>query len=132
MQDLKAQIEAQMQLYFDGLYHGDIARLARVFAAEARYVCATGGEVINLGMADYLSLVARRESPAARSEPRRDKVVSIALAGEKTALVTAHCAIGERYFTDFLSFIRIAEGWRIVAKVFHYEIQPAAVSAKTE
>lgn len=132
MQDLKAQIEARMQLYFDGLYHGDIARLARVFAPDARYVCATGGEVINLGMEDYFSIVARRAPPAARSEPRRDEVVSIALAGDRTALVTAHCALGERYFTDFLSLIRTADGWRIVAKVFHYDIQSMPILANTE
>jgi hypothetical protein len=130
MPDLQAQIEAQMQLYFDGLYYGDIKRLARVFAPEARYVCATGGNTVNLGMEDYFPVVAQRDPPAARSEPRRDKVVSIAFAGDRTAMVTAHCAIGERYFTDFLSFIRTAEGWRIIAKVFHFEIQ--LVPALTE
>ena len=40
------------------------------------------------------------------------------------ALVTAHCAIGERRFTDFLSFINTAQGWRIIAKVFHYDLVP--------
>ena len=39
--------------------------------------------------------------------------MSIQLAGPNTALVTARCAIGERHFTDFLSFIRTADGWRI-------------------
>lgn len=119
------QIRAQMQLYFDGLYMGDIARLARVFAPEARYVCATGGEMINLGLEDYFPIVARREPPAARGEARHDEIVSIALAGDRTALVVAHCRIGARFFTDFLSFVRTAEGWRIVAKVFHYDPLPA-------
>lgn len=126
------QIQAQMQCYFDGLYHSDVARLARVFAPEARYVCATGGEVINLGLEDYFPIVEAREPPAARAEPRRDKVLSITLAGDSAALVTARCAIGERHFTDFLSFIKTAEGWRIIAKVFHYDLQPAPVPAQTE
>ena len=26
-----------------------------------------------------------------------------------------------KLFTDFLSFVRTAEGWRIIAKLFHHE-----------
>lgn len=124
MNDPKTQIKAQMQLYFDGIYHSDVTRLARVFAPEARYVSATSGEVINLGVKDYFRIVTGREPPAARGEPRRDEIVSITMAGDRTALVIACCAIGERHFTDFLSFIRTAEGWRIIAKVFHFDPVP--------
>ena len=124
MQDHRQQIAAQMALYFDGLHHSDTARLARVFAPDARYVCATGGKAVNLGLDDYFPIVERREPPAARGEPRRDEIVSITLAGDRTALVVARCAIGDRHFTDFLSFIRIADGWRIIAKVFHYDLIP--------
>lgn len=132
MHSPQSRIEGQMQFYFDGLYLGDIERLGRVFAPEARYVCATGDEVINLGMEDYLPMVARRQPPAARGEPRRDEIVSITMAGDSAALVIAHCAIGERYFTDFLSFVRTAEGWRIIAKVFHYDLIPVPVAQEQE
>lgn len=130
MPDAKTQIEAQMQLYFDGLYHSDIERLGKVFDPAARYVCATEAPVVNLGMDEYLPIVARRPAPAARDEPRRDQIVSIALAGPNTALVTARCAIGERHFTDFLNFIRTADGWRIIAKVFHYDLVAPEGTAK--
>ncbi|BCH32805.1 hypothetical protein MesoLjLc_47350 [Mesorhizobium sp. L-8-10] len=128
MEQARARIEAQMQLYFDGLYLSDVDRLAKVFDPAARYVCATGEEAINLGMKEYFPIVAAREPPAARGEARRDEVVAITFAGEKTALVQARCAIGERHFTDFLSFIHTAAGWRIVAKVFHYETLPNLAS----
>jgi len=121
-----------MAIYFDGLYRSDVEQLSRVFAPEARYVCATGGEVVNLGLDEYFPIVARREPPAARGEVRRDEIASITLAGDSAALVVAHCAIGERFFTDFLSFIRTADGWRIVAKVFHYDIQPSPAPAGKE
>lgn len=124
MTDPRTRIEAQMALYFDGLHHSDVERLARVFAPGARYVCATGGEVVNLGLDDYFPIVAGREPPAARGERRRDEIVSITFAGDSAAVVVARCAIGERFFTDFLSFIRTPDGWRIIAKVFHYDIQP--------
>ena len=35
-----AEIVEVLQLYLDGLYHSDTARLARAFHPEARYVCA--------------------------------------------------------------------------------------------
>ncbi|MCW5731016.1 MAG: nuclear transport factor 2 family protein [Alphaproteobacteria bacterium] len=122
MKDALIALEEQMQLYFDGLYHSDTARLRKVFHPDARYVCATGEETVNLGMDEYLPVVEKREPPAARGEARRDAIVSITLAGPKTALVHAHCAIADRYFSDFLSFIKTPDGWRIIAKVFHYDL----------
>ncbi len=116
------EIEAQMRLYFDGLYHSDVKRLGQVFDPAARYVCATETPVVNLGIDEYFPIVAARQAPAALNEPRRDEIASILLAGPNTALVKAHCTIGERYFTDFLNFIRTAQGWRIIAKVFHYDL----------
>jgi len=32
-----------------------------------------------------------------------------------------HCQIPPRYFTDYLTFVKLAEGWRIVSKTFHTE-----------
>lgn len=125
MQDARSQIEARMTLYFDGLYHSDTERLANVFAPEARYVCATGGEVINLGLDEYFPIVDAREPPAARGEARQDEIVSITMAGDSAALVIARCAIGARHFTDILSFINTDAGWRIIAKVFDYNLIPA-------
>ena len=108
--------------YFDGLYHSDTKILGRVFHSQARYVCATAPELVNLGMDEYFPVVDKREPPAARGEARRDAIQSIDFAGPNTAFARVNCAIGERYFTDFLSLIRTEDGWRIIAKVFHYDI----------
>ena len=108
--------------YFDGLYHSDTRILGRVFHSQARYVCATAPELVNLGMDEYFQVVDKREPPAARGEARRDAIQSIDFAGPNTAFARVNCAIGDRYFTDFLSLIRTEDGWRIIAKVFHYDI----------
>ena len=108
--------------YFDGLYHSDTKILGRVFHSQARYVCATAPELVNLGMDEYFPVVDKREPPAARGEARRDAIQSIVFAGPNTAFARVNCAIGDRYFTDFLSLIRTEDGWRIIAKVFHYDI----------
>lgn len=115
-------IERRMQVYFDGLYFSDTDRLADVLHPDARYICASEAKLINLSMDEYLPIVAKRPSPASRGEPRRDSIVSIAFAGPKTAVVRAHCAVGERYFTDLLTFILDGNTWRIIAKVFHFDL----------
>lgn len=115
-------IESQMQLYFDGLYHCDTERLREVLHPHARYVCATDDELVSLGVFEYLPIVEVRQSPASRGEARQDEIVSITFAGTKTAFVKAHCAIGPKRFTDFLTFIQDEGRWQIIAKVFHYDL----------
>lgn len=112
----------QIKLYFDGLYHGDVVRLAQVFHARAIYVCASDDPMVELDMARYFDIVTRREAPAARGEQRSDRIVSIRFAGPETALVIANCAIGEKYFTDHLNFVKTGGKWQIIAKVFHYDL----------
>ena len=118
------EIAAQMQVYFDGLYHSDVLRLKRVFHPDAHYVCPTDDPMVQLDMATYFAVVAEREAPATRQEKRADRIDSIRFAGPGMALVVANCSIGERYFTDFLSFVKADGEWLIISKVFHYDFIP--------
>lgn len=115
------KIQLMLVRYFDGLYHSDTSLLATVFHADATYVCASDDELLQLDMEAYFPIVEVRPSPHSRNEPRVDAIRSIQFAGPKTAFAHVNCAIGERYFNDFLSLIKTDEGWRIIAKVFHYE-----------
>lgn len=119
-QDYQAVAEV-LSLYFDGLYHSDTERLRRAFHPLAHYVCATGGSLTHLSMADYFPVVDKRPSPASRNEARRDEIVSIAFAGPVAATARVHCAIGPRAFTDLLTLIRLDGRWQIISKVFHFE-----------
>ena len=116
-------IQASMARYFDGLYHSDVAQLAQVFHPKAIYACATDGTLLYKTMPEYFEIVRNREAPSARGEKRQDMIVSIDIAGENTAVVKAHCAIGPKYFTDFLTFVRVDDRWQIISKVFHYELR---------
>jgi hypothetical protein len=111
-----------MTEYFDGLYHSDAVRLARVFHPKATYACASDGTLTHLTMDAYLPMVERRPSPASRGEPRADRILSIGFVGPVTALVQAQCAIGPKRFTDLLSFVLLDGRWQIIAKVFHFDL----------
>lgn len=121
-----AALTAVLRDYFDGLYTCDTAKLARVFHPAASYACATDGTLLKLGMDEYFPVVAKREPPASRNETRRDRIISIEFAGPVTALARVECAIGPKFFTDLLTFIKLDGRWQIIAKVFHYELMESA------
>ena len=123
-----AAVVRVIQLYFDGLYHNDTERLAGVFHPRAVYASASDGTLLYRTMADYFPVVERRPSPASRGEARPDRIRSIEFAGPVTARAVVECAIGDTYFTDFLTFVFVDGRWQIIAKVFHSE-QLAAVAS---
>lgn len=118
----REEVTGALHLYFDGLYHSDTARLRQVFHPDARYVCATSGELLQLSMAEYFPIVDARPSPASKGQPRADRIISIEFAGPVTAFARVECAIAPKHFIDFLTLIYVGGRWQIIAKVFHYEI----------
>lgn len=104
--------------YFDGLYHADTDRLKIVFHPKAIYATADETPMLYRTMDEYFPVVAKRESPASRNEPRRDLIESIDFAGENTALARVRCSIGSKDFIDFLTLVRTDGAWRIMAKIF--------------
>ena len=111
-----------LQLYLDGLYHSDTTRLARVFHPKALYACASDGTLLHLDMQHYFPIVDKRPSPASRGEPRRDRILSVELAGPVTAFARVECAIGLKLFTDLLTLIHLDGRWQIISKVFHFDL----------
>lgn len=120
-----ADIAAVLDTYFDGLHHSDTARLRRVFHPEARYHCATDGTLLTLDMPEYFRRVDARPSPASQGHARTDQVLAIDLAGPVTAFAKVVCSIPPRHFIDFLTLVHLDGRWQIVAKVFHFTVQPA-------
>lgn len=121
-------LAAALDLYFDGLYHSDTKRLARVFHPQAIYACATEGTLTYHNMASYFPIVDQRPSPASRNEPRTDRIISLEFAGPVTAFARVECAIGPKAFTDLLTFVKLDGRWQIMAKVFHFDLKSDGVS----
>lgn len=122
---MQAEFDAVAQMlsdYFDGLHHGDTTLLKRVFHPSAQYACATDGFLLLRTMDEYLPIVDARPSPASRGEARRDRILSIEFAGPVTAFARVECAIAPKFFTDFLTLVKLDGRWQILAKVFHYEL----------
>jgi hypothetical protein len=113
-----AEITEVLRDYFDALYFCDTDRLQRVFHPRAIYATADETPLLYRTMEEYVPVVAARQSPASRNEPRRDHIDAIEFAGVNTAVARVRCSIGQRDFVDFLTLVRTGERWRIIAKVF--------------
>lgn len=106
-----------------GSINSDTKRLSTVFHPLAHYICATNGSLQYLRMDEYFPIVDRRPSPASLNEARHDRIISIEFAGPVTAFARAECSIGAKFFTDFLTLVFIDGRWKIVSKVFHYDLR---------
>jgi hypothetical protein len=117
-----AAIEALAHTYFDALYNGDVDAFASVFHPDARLYCAGGGETVIMDVPTYLDIVANREAPAARGDRREDVIVSM----DRPTPTTAHLRVQElflpKFFTDELTLMKENGTWRIVSKVWDFEL----------
>ncbi len=117
-----SEIQQQLEQYFDGLYFCDVQLLNNVFHSDAIYINITEQPVLRLSMAEYFPIVASRISPASKRQTRQDKISSINLIHERLALVHVECVIHPKYFYDALTFVFEDGKWKIISKVFHYQI----------
>ena len=92
-----------------------------MFHDVAHLFSVTDGKLADLPRAQWFEFVRNRKSAQSQDLPRRDWVVQIDRSGPDTAFAKVQCQIPPRYFTDYLTFVRLAEGWRIVSKTFHTE-----------
>jgi hypothetical protein len=114
-------LEYALQAYFDGLYEGDTTKLAGVVHDVAHLFSVTDGRLGDMSREQWFDLVRSRNSAQSQDLKRHDWVVQIDRSGPTTAFAKVQCQIPPRYFTDYLTFVKLADGWRIVSKTFHTE-----------
>ena len=115
------QIKALVGTYLDGLHAGDADRLAAAFHPVSHLYSVVDGVVQDMPRDAWLERVRARQSPAALGLPRHDAILTIDMSGPETAFVKVACAIPPRFFTDYLTCLKTAEGWRVVSKSFRTE-----------
>ena len=119
-EELRA-IEATVQTYLDGLYEGDADKIARAFHPTSALTDSRDGTINIVPRDAWLEMVRKRPSPKSQGLPRHDKILSIDRTGPATALVKLNCAIPPRFFTDYLSLLKIDGRWQVVQKVYATE-----------
>lgn len=112
-----------VQIYLDGLYEGDTAKLRQSFhPASSLFAVGPDGKLVNMPREEWCKAVESRPSPKANGQSREhDRILSIDITGPNTALVELNCAILPRFFTDYLSMIRLDGRWQVISKTFTAE-----------
>ena len=121
--DERDAIEQTVRTYLDGLYEGDADKLASVFHETSALTYEQDGKLIALPRDQWLKAVRERPAPKAKGLPRVDVILSVDQAGPTTALVKVKCQIPPRYFTDYLSLLKLGGKWRIVSKTFRADVR---------
>ncbi|MEA2935195.1 MAG: hypothetical protein QOD74_1841 [Variibacter sp.] len=116
-----ADIEAAIWTYLDGLYEGDADKIGRVFHPVSHLYSEENGEVADLPRDAWLERVRNRASAKSQGQSRHDRILSIDQSGPNSAFVKLECALPPRFFVDYLTLLKTAEGWQIVAKAFKAE-----------
>jgi hypothetical protein len=112
-------LEDAIQTYFDGLYEGDTAKLGSVFHDVSHLFSVQDGKLADLPREKWFEWVRSRKSAREQDLPRHDFIVHIDRSSPTTAFAKVQCQIPPRYFTDYLTFVKLADGWKIVSKTFH-------------
>jgi hypothetical protein len=110
--DLNA-IEAVLHSYFDGLYHGDVAKLNSIFHPDA-WLKAPG---VRRSLNQWLKDVAERTTPAELNQARAFKILAIDVVQDQ-AMAKIHCPLFDFNYIDFLGLLKEEGKWSIVNKMY--------------
>ena len=123
MSDDAMAIKAAVKTYLDGLHEGDADKLACVFHPTSALTWEEHGVLTPLPRDQWLEAVRNRPSAKARGLPRHDEIVQIDQASPTMAFVKLKCAIPPRFFTVYLSLLKVEGKWQIAQKVFATEVR---------
>ena len=73
----RSTVEAAVQLYFDGVFEGDIGKLGAVFHPTADLRSLENGKLRVLGLPAWLEWMKKQPSAKAEGKAREDVIVTI-------------------------------------------------------
>ncbi len=113
-------ITQTVQLYFDGMYNGDLQRLRKAFHPKAYLFGYLRKNFVHISVEEWLGLVESRPVPAESGEEYDMRIVSTDITGAVATVKVADLYQGLR-FTDYLTLLKANENWLIVNKAFHHD-----------
>lgn len=99
--------------YFEGLHHGDIAKLESIFHPDA-WLNAPGNRH---SLKQWLTNVASRPTPAKLNKPYNFRILAIDVVQDQ-AMAKIHCPLFDFNYIDFLGLLKEEDQWRIVTKMY--------------
>lgn len=110
---IKATLENH---YFKGIYTGEVELLEQAFYSGALLLGDIKGQPYSKKLAEYLDVVAHRQSPKDSGKPFRGEILKISVINS-IAIAEVKVKMYDFYYHEFLSFHFINGRWLIVNKM---------------
>ncbi|KAA1247649.1 nuclear transport factor 2 family protein [Aquimarina sp. RZ0] len=114
------EIEKIITNYFEGIFHGDVAKLKICFHKNVVIYGDIKGVEYLKSVKEYLEGVKNRQSPKDANETFRMKIIGIDIMGNIASAKLHVPMLGYNYY-DYLSLAKINTDWKIVNKLFTHE-----------
>ena len=112
-----------LQCYIDGLFHCDTAKLTQAFHPSASLFDGEKGDVFAEPCAIFIHDIGELEptSPANLGQDPDSKLLSVDWLSDVSAVIKLRIRARKNVYLDHLCFVKGAEGWKIVSKVWNLE-----------
>ena len=110
-------IRLKIETYIDGFLKLDSALLRQAFDADTNLVAISEGKIETTPTASWFSRVEQRKATGVVQPPAEVKIVGIDQHGD-AAIARVELNFPEYRFTDYLSLLKTASGWKIANKIY--------------
>ncbi|WP_343305772.1 nuclear transport factor 2 family protein [Chitinophaga niabensis] len=108
--------QALEEYYFMGSYEGDLNKLKFIFHPGTLLFGDVKGQPYAKTLAEWLDLVANRQSPKDSGKPFKGDILNISVVNS-VAIAEVQVKAYDMLYHDFLSLHRIDGNWLIVNKI---------------
>jgi hypothetical protein len=115
-QDKTAITRALEDIYFKGIYEGDVSLLGQVYHPGTLLFGDVKGQPYAKTLEQYLDGVAHRQSPKDSGKPFKGDILAVDVINS-IAIAKVHVKMYEFNYDEFLSFHKIDGKWLIVNKM---------------
>lgn len=113
--NMMEDIESALIRYFDSFYDGDVLGLRSLFLDLCKLHTVEDGVLRTEDRDDWLARVGGRPSARSQGLTRHDRIVSVDACSNTIASAKVECAIPPRFFTDYLTLVRVGDRWKVAA-----------------
>jgi ketosteroid isomerase-like protein len=117
MTDNRQAITNVIQHYFSGTYYGDAEKLRKAFHADAVITGNFQGILQTWPLDTFIQRVTHHPTSAERKENYAKEILFIDLEGD-CAMVKAKVQVGELWFIDYITLLKVEDYWVIRNKSF--------------
>jgi len=105
--------------YLDALHLRDPEMMRQVWHPSSHLKrVGTDGTLVDIPASRFLDIVGQASGDQVAEQHQQDRVLGLDFAGPCTVLAKVQVQLGQSLYTDFLSLLKLEQGWLIVSKLF--------------